>query len=256
MREEACRIVENRNVGGKYFLMKIESSYISENSKPGNFVMLAASGSNDPLLKRPFGIFKVEPDHFTVYYEVVGKGSALLSEKRDGDRLMVVGPLGNSFPDIEGRNLLLIAGGRGIAPLYYVLHSFVKKNNISLLYGARSGDDLNFAGDLSRAGLKKIFLYTENGSKYNRGLVTDDVKDIILSNNINITFSCGPDAMLESLAHRINGLKIENHVSLEAYMGCGFGICHSCVVKDNKGDYKKVCTDGPVFKMEDIGWPT
>lgn len=256
MREEECRIVENRNIGGKYFLMKIESAYISENSKPGNFVMLASSGSNDPLLKRPFGIFNAESQHFIIYYEVVGKGSALLSGKKGGDRLMAVGPLGNSFPETEGKNLLLIAGGRGIAPLNYVLHSFSEKNNISLLYGARSGDDLNFAEDLSRKGLDKIFLYTDDGSRYTKGLVTDNVKDIIFRNNINVTFSCGPDAMLESLAHRIIGLKSENYVSLEAYMGCGFGICHSCVVMDNKGDYQKVCTDGPVFRMEDIEWQT
>ncbi|MEN8154695.1 MAG: dihydroorotate dehydrogenase electron transfer subunit [Acidobacteriota bacterium] len=256
MREELCRIVKNRNLGGKYFLMEIESAYISRNSKPGNFVMLEVSGSNDPLLKRPFGIFNADSDNFAVYYEVVGKGSELLSKKRSGDSLMVVGPLGNFFPETEGKNLLLIAGGRGIVPLNYVLNFFPEKKNISLLYGARSSNDLNFDEDLKKIGIKDIYFYTDDGSKYKKGFVTEDVKNIILNDNIDLTFSCGPDVMLEALAKKINDLKTENYVSLEAYMGCGFGICHSCVVEDNIGGYKKVCTDGPVFKMEDIGWQT
>ncbi|MEN8222679.1 MAG: dihydroorotate dehydrogenase electron transfer subunit [Acidobacteriota bacterium] len=236
--------------------MKIRSEYVSENCNPGNFVMIAVSGENDPLLKRPFGIFRKEGNCFYIYYEVVGKGSRLLSDKREGDNIMVVGPLGNSFPDYNNGNILLVGGGRGIAPLYFAAEKFSSSNNISLIYGARSKSDLLFTDELGNFPLKELALYTDDGSAYKKGLVVSDIKNIIERNDIKITFSCGPDKMFESLHEEIGGLGIDNFVSLEAFMGCGFGICHSCVVKGSDGNYKKVCSDGPVFRMEEIEWQT
>lgn len=256
MREEECRIADNTLIRGRYYVMKIESAYISGKSEPGNFVMVAVSGSNDPLLKRPFGIFRKDSPFFYIYYEVVGRGSELLSSKKKGDRVMVVGPLGNSFPEYENENILLVGGGRGIAPLYFVIEKYSSSNNMSLIYGARSESDLLFTDDLKKFPLKEIVFYTDDGSGFNKGMVTTDIKGIIERNKISVTFSCGPDKMFESLNGEIGGLGIKNFVSLEAFMGCGFGICHSCVVKCSNGEYKKVCSDGPVFGMEEIEWQT
>ena len=234
--------------------MKIRSEYISENCSPGNFVMIAVSGGNDPLLKRPFGIFRKEADCFYIYYEVVGKGSLLLAGKKEGDKLMVVGPLGNSFPEYTGKNILLVGGGRGIAPLFFAAEEFSSSNNISLIYGARSKRDLLFTEELGDFPLKELAFYTDDGSLYKKGSVVTDIKKIIERNDIKKTFSCGPDKMFESLHEEIGGLDIDNFVSLEAFMGCGFGICYSCVVKGSNGKYRKVCSDGPVFRMEEIEW--
>ncbi len=256
MIEEECRIASNTVVRGKYYLMKIESEYISKNSEPGNFVMVAVSGGHDPLLKRPFGIFKTDPPYFYIYYEVVGRGSNLMALKREGDKVMAIGPLGNTFPGYEGENLLLIGGGRGIAPLYFALERYSESNNVSLIYGAGSGSDLNFTGEIERFPLTETIFYTDDGSGYKKGIVTTDIKNIVERNRISVTFSCGPEGMLRSLNKEIGSLDIRNFVSLEAYMGCGFGVCHSCAVKGSDGKYKKVCTDGPVFRMEDIEWLT
>ncbi len=254
MKEEACRVITNTIIQGRYYLMKLESSHISENSKPGNFVMVAVSGSNDPLLKRPFGIFKTDPPYFYIYYEVVGKGSELLASKMTGDLVMVVGPLGNTFPEYENENILLVGGGRGIAPLYFAIEQYSGSNNLSLIYGARSKDDLLFTEEIGKFALKEKAFYTDDGSGFTKGQVTTDIKEIIERNGINITFSCGPDKMFESLNSEIGSLGISNFVSMEAFMGCGFGICYSCVVKGSDGKYKKVCSDGPVFRMEEIKW--
>jgi dihydroorotate dehydrogenase electron transfer subunit len=257
MKEEACVIAENRNIGKNYFLMKLRSDYISGRARPGNFIMLAASGTFEPLLKRPFGILRVRAPFFCIYYEVVGKGTELISRLKPGDTVNVVGPLGNSFPALAEKNILTVAGGRGIAPIYYAIEDYTGTalaNNVFLIYGARSKEELNLLEDIETLSLKKLFLYTDDGSAGTKGLVTQDIREIIRDHDIDVTVSCGPDAMFENLFHVLKDMGTENYFSMEALMGCGFGICHSCVVKTVADDYKKVCTDGPVFKMEEIVW--
>lgn len=254
MKEEKCIVVENRNLNKKHFLIKLKAGYISSHAKPGNFIMLAASNTFDPLLKRPFGILKAEPPFIRLYYEIVGKGTELISTLKPNDTVNAVGPLGNSFPPLENKKILMVAGGRGIAPIYYAFEDYTSTNNVFLIYGAKSKDDLNLLEEINAMSLKKVFLYTDDGSMGKKGLVTADIREIITENNIDVTISCGPDAMFKSLFHTINDLDTENYVSLEALMGCGFGICYSCVVKTAAHDYKKVCIDGPVFKMEEIAW--
>jgi dihydroorotate dehydrogenase electron transfer subunit len=254
MKEEKCIVVENRNLNKKYFLIKLKAEHISSQAKPGNFIMLAASNTVDPLLKRPFGILKAEPPFIQLYYEIVGKGTELISTLKPNNTVNVVGPLGNSFPYLENKKILMVAGGRGIAPIYYAFENYTSTNDVFLIYGAKSKDDLNLLEEINAVPLKKVFLYTEDGCIGKKGLVTAGIREIIKENNIDVTISCGPDAMFKSLFHIINNLGTENYVSLEALMGCGFGICYSCVVKTTAHDYKKVCIDGPVFKMEEISW--
>lgn len=257
MKDCTAVIVENRNIRKNYFLMKMESEYISSRAKPGNFIMLAASKTSEPLLKRPFGILRVEPPFLWIYYETVGKGTDLISRLKPGDTANVVGPLGNSFPDLQEKNILVVGGGRGIAPIFYAIQHYSAKefsNNVFLIYGAKSADDMNLLDEIEKLNLRKSFLYTDDGSAAKKGFVTSDIKDIIREHNIQVTASCGPDAMFEALHKTIGDIGTENYVSLEAMMGCGFGICYSCAVKTAAGDYKKVCSDGPVFRMEEIAW--
>jgi dihydroorotate dehydrogenase electron transfer subunit len=254
MKEEKCLIVENRNIVNNYYVMQLESQYIAQHSKPGNFVMLAASTSSEPLLKRPFGILDAKSPNIRLYYEIIGKGTELIASLKAGSKVNVVGPLGNVFPTMTGKNILLVAGGRGIAPLFYSIADYTKNNNVYLIYGAKTAEDMNLLEELEEKNLKDIFLYTDNGSKGKQGFVTSNILEIIKDNSIDVTISCGPDAMFEALAHTINDAGTQNYVSMEAMMGCGFGICHSCVVKDVSGNFRKVCTEGPVFKMEDIAW--
>jgi dihydroorotate dehydrogenase electron transfer subunit len=254
MKDETCIVAENRNINKSYYLLKIDAPYIAEHAKPGHFVMLKASMSFEPLLKRPLGIFKADPPFIWVYFEVVGKGTELIAALRVNDKVEVLGPLGNGFPAFENKKLLMVAGGRGIAPIYYAIGNYALSNHVFLIYGARTADDLNLLEELNALPLRKIFLYTDDGSKGKKGVVTTDICPIISENKIDATVSCGPDAMFKSLAAEISDMNVENYVSLEALMGCGFGICYSCAVKTVTGEYKKVCIDGPVFNMREIAW--
>ncbi|MFC2155816.1 dihydroorotate dehydrogenase electron transfer subunit [Acidobacteriota bacterium] len=254
MKEEKCKVVENIKMNEKYYLMKIKTTTIAKDCRPGHFVMVAVSTTFDPLLKRPFGIFKSEPPYIYIYYEVVGKGSELLSRLKENDQLAVLDPLGNSFPEPQNKNLLLIAGSRGITPIYFAAEKYARGNTLFLVYGAKSSDDLNLLDRIDSLPLKKKYLYTDDGSAGKKGLVSDDIREIVKENQIAVTFSCGPDAMFKSLNRELTGLELENYVSLETLMGCGFGICYSCAVKTRDSGYKKVCSDGPVFKLENIEW--
>ncbi|MGE5343043.1 MAG: dihydroorotate dehydrogenase electron transfer subunit [Candidatus Omnitrophota bacterium] len=253
-KDEVCTVIENSKIKKNYFLMKLESDYISSQFDPGNFVMVAASTTWDPLLKRPFGILRAEPPYFWLYYDVVGRGTALISSLKPNDRVKVLGPLGNSFPSFENKNMLMVAGGRGIAPIFGAISRYASANRVFLIYGARHRDDLNLLEDIERLPLIRRFLYTDDGSAGQKGLVTSDIGGIIAENAIDVTVSCGPEAMFESLSHTLKGLNTENYVSMEALMGCGFGICYSCAVKAVDGSYRKVCSDGPIFRMEELAW--
>ncbi len=254
MKEEKCRIVENRNLNGTYYVMKIEAEAVASTAQPGNFVMLLTTSGTDPLLKRPFGIFRAEPPYIWLYYEVVGKGTSLMARMKSGDRTVVLGPLGNSFPLLQSRNVLLIAGGRGIAPVFYAAGWYNAANTVRLLYGARSKEDLNLLEEIEALGLDETLLYTDDGSAGKKGFLTEELGDIVRGRNIDATISCGPEAMFEAIFEKIGDNGIDNYISMEAFMGCGFGICHSCAVMSGDGTYKKVCKDGPVFRLEDIQW--
>jgi len=253
MQEAAGRLVSNTKIGKDARVMKILCDAVARESEPGHFVMIAPTGAYDPLLKRPFGIMDADPPYIWVYYQIVGRGTRLIGEKRRGDTLSLIGPLGNRFPERERSTILLIAGGRGIAPLHFAAKRYAEKNKVYLVYGAATGDDLHLGERLPRLGIAKIYEYTEDGSRGSRGNVCLDLPRIVATHGIRDTFSCGPDAMLQALAGHLDG-KTENFISCEAIMGCGFGICHSCIIKTVTGEYKKVCTDGPVFRLEEIAW--
>ena len=254
MQDEIGIIEENINISDQYYLIKIKSEYISTNSQPGNFIMLEVSPSHDPLLRRPFGIFKSQPPYIWLYYEIVGRGTKLLSQMKKNDHLKILGPLGNYFPQFDNKVILMIAGGRGIAPIFYALHEYTGNNNVFLIYGARSKNSLNLLNKINDFPIKKFFLYTEDGSFGKTGRVTDEVNDIIDNNEVEITFSCGPELMLQALSQKLPDSQTTDYASLEALMGCGIGICHSCIIKNNKNEYLKICHDGPILKLDEIIW--
>jgi dihydroorotate dehydrogenase electron transfer subunit len=256
MQDESGRVVENRPLGAGYHLLKIFAPYIAAAAKPGNFVMLRVAPALDPVLRRPLGILQSEPPHIWLYFQVQGRGTALLKDRRPGDRIDILGPLGNHFPEILGQRILLIAGGRGIVPLFSYARAFAGKQPLILLYGGRGAADLNLLEELDAMPLHKRYVYSEDGSRGEKGLLLQDMERIIEEQQPQVTMACGPEAMLAALA-RQPGLKgLKNYVSLEAVMGCGFGVCHSCAVAAADGGYRKVCDEGPVFSLDEIQWPT
>jgi dihydroorotate dehydrogenase electron transfer subunit len=256
MQDERGLIEEARSLGGDYFLLKIAAPRIAAAARPGNFVMVRISPALDPLLRRPFGILESQPPYIWLYYQVLGSGTRQLATLRNGDRLEILGPLGNSFPELPGKRILLIAGGRGIVPLFHYARIYGERRPLLLLYGCRTRADLPLLERIKTLRLQGLFVFSEDGSLGQKGLLSEGLEKIVREEKIDATLSCGPEVMLARLAAMLRARGLENYASLEALMGCGFGVCHSCAIPTTAGPYRKVCDEGPVFHLEEIAWPS
>lgn len=255
MQDESGLIEENRCLGENYYLLKITAPRIAQEARPGNFVMVRVAPSLDPLLRRPFGILQSQPPHIWLYFQVKGRGTSLLKARQAGDRLDILGPLGNAFPELPDKKILLIAGGRGIVPLFHYAKNYAARQPLLLLYGGRSAADLQLLAEIGAIPLHKSYIFSEDGSRGQKGLLTQGLENVIREQQPQVTMACGPEAMLAALAKMLKPENLENYVSMEAMMGCGFGVCHSCAVAAANGQYRKVCDEGPVFPLDEIQWP-
>jgi dihydroorotate dehydrogenase electron transfer subunit len=217
---------------------------------PGQFIMVRGSFESDPILPRAFSLVGAG-ETGSILVKAVGKATRQLTAMRTGDRLTVFGPLGNRFsipaPDITP---LLVAGGVGVAPLIFMAEQLFQSGRRPIfLYGGRTHRDLVLQDRI--AGVADLMVATEDGSQGERGRVTDLLAPILERHNHLAVFSCGPEPMMRALHSTLpGGLRLE--VALEQAMACGMGTCKGCAVRDRKGEYRYVCSDGPVFNADDV----
>lgn len=234
------------------FLAWLNCPQISQTAKPGQFVMLSCDGYP---LRRPLAVHQVDytQDSFAVLFAVVGKGTAWLSKQKPGIEVNALGPLGNGFSFASGvQNILLIAGGLGIAPLRFVAQAAHEAGkSVTLLQGASTASCVYPANNLPEQ--VRCYIATEDGSCGAHCLVTGILHDYI--GWADQIMACGPNAMYHPIAaHNKQLLRVKPfQVSLEARMGCGFGACYGCSIKTTSG-MKKICHDGPVFDYNAILW--
>jgi dihydroorotate dehydrogenase electron transfer subunit len=242
---------------GTYHI-KLESPEIAAAARPGQFVMVRCG--EDTVVPRPFSIHRVEGKTLVLLFNVVGRGTGWLSRRKKGEALNIFGPLGNGFRiEPDTRNLLLVAGGIGIAPLCFLIDEALKEGkNVTLINGARIADcvlpvSLNqrlFDAGVSPASIN-VFNATEDGSEGFKGMATDPIPAYIAG--IDQVFACGPAAMYRTMS-RMPELKDRPvQISLEIMMGCGVGVCYGCTIKTRSG-LKQVCKDGPVFELGEVEW--
>jgi dihydroorotate dehydrogenase electron transfer subunit len=196
---------------------------------------------------------------FAILFEVIGRGTQWLSRRQAGDRILVWGPLGRGYAVRRGAgNLLLVAGGIGVAPLVWLADEQVARGcQVTLIQGARSADGL-FPAHLLAPEVEVVAV-TEDGSLGQRGLVTDLVPDYL--SWADQVFACGPNAMFSALAEVLRRAEGEGarrrrksvQVLLEEVMPCGTGICYGCGITTRKG-VKLVCKDGPRFELREVLW--
>jgi dihydroorotate dehydrogenase electron transfer subunit len=187
----------------------------------------------------------------------VGKGTYYLSKRKKGEKINCIGPLGKGF-HLPKSKIIIIAGGVGIAPLIYLIEKCKMKNvkcKIIAFLGAKTKDEILCAKKLKNLGAE-IHIATEDGSLGYKGLVSTLLKDKLSSvvcRLSSVVYACGPKGMLKEVALLSEKHQIPCQVSFEQFMGCGIGICNSCVIRTKQG-YKRVCKDGPVFWAEKIDW--
>jgi dihydroorotate dehydrogenase electron transfer subunit len=190
--------------------------------------------------------------------KVVGEGSRRLAQAHPGDPISGLGPLGNPFPKevvAPGETALLVGGGVGMPPIFNLARVLVPRGvRVILLQGARSADDLLLLDEIRTLGLDPA-ITTEDGSCGTKGLVTAPLAASLMEHP-KAVFACGPEGMLKAVGELCRG-KAPCYLSLEARMGCGYGVCLGCVVSVDEGDgprYRKVCQDGPVFEAGVLRW--
>ncbi len=206
-------------------------------------------------MRRPLSIHRVDDSNqLSVLFAVVGRGTQWLSQRQKGETLDLLGPLGNSFHiEQASRNLLLVAGGIGIAPLVFLAQQALKKGkSVKLLSGARTKDGL-YPSQLLPGGIE-IKAITEDGSSGRKGMVSKIFPDYI--DQADQIYACGPKAMYETIASQMQRQYIKKpaQLSLEVRMGCGLGACFGCSIRTKHG-MKQVCQDGPVFNLEEVILP-
>ena len=253
MYQELAQIISNREVMPCVYLMKAVCPKIADSAKPGQYIMVKCDRGTERLLRRPISIHRTFDSGFELFYAVVGGGTQWLSQRRSGEKLDILGPLGNGFQiQPAAKNLLLVAGGIGIAPLVFLAEEALNAGKkVALLAGARTAVLLYPAASLPR--VTDLMLATEDGSSGYKGLVTALLPDAAASaDQICI---CGPLPMFKAIAANYTSPLINKfvQVSLEVRMGCGLGFCYACTIKTVHG-LKQVCKDGPVFEMNDVLW--
>ncbi|MFC2057145.1 dihydroorotate dehydrogenase electron transfer subunit [Chloroflexota bacterium] len=231
------------------YLIWLEAPAIASEAKPGQFVMVPCG--EDTLLPRPLSIHQLDGDKIALLLNVVGKGTEWLSQRQTGDSLGLFGPLGNGFIiSPNSKNLLLVAGGMGIAPLYFLAQHALKQGcSIKLLLGASTATQLYPRHLLPDD--TELIVTTEDGTADQKGLITSLLPDFI--DWVDQIFACGPTPMYQAMAHMPELKNKPTQVSLEVRMGCGRGVCYGCTIKTKSG-LKKVCEHGPVFDLDDIIW--
>ena len=252
-KQEKALVLSNQEVMPGTHLIWAEAAQCAAFARPGQFLMVRCDDSCQRLLRRPLSLHSLIPDAVAILFKVVGPGTRWLAQRRPGDKLELLGPLGNGFRVEPGwQNLLLVAGGLGIAPLAAVAsQALVPGRQVTLLLGASQASYL-YPTHLLPAGLK-IALATEDDSAGQKGPVTDLIS--AYAAKADAIFACGPVSMYKTLSRLapeiLPGKPIQ--VSLETRMGCGLGGCLSCAIKTSAG-MKRVCCDGPVFELRDIDW--
>jgi dihydroorotate dehydrogenase electron transfer subunit len=224
---------------------------IASEAKPGQFIMIKCG--NDYILPRPVSIHRsINGEDLVLYFAVLenGKGTNWLSSREIKDEINIFGPLGNEYSiNRTAKNLLLVAGGMGVASLYYLAEDKVNKGySIRLLYGTAIQN--SYPGEISDSRIEMI-IATEDGSAGYHGMITDLIPEHI--DWADQVFACGPVGMYKAMAQMPELKNKPVQVSLEVRMGCGRGICYGCTIKTKNG-LKRVCEDGPVFNLDEVIW--
>jgi len=234
--------------------MWLKCPEVASEAKPGQFVMVNCG--KECTLPRPFSIHQVnDKGDIALFFAVLenGKGTGWLSKRHTGDAVELFGPLGNGFSiHSTSHNLLLVAGGIGIAPLLLLTQEALRQGcSVTLLMGASTAAHL-YPKHLLPPEIKLV-ITTEDGSAGERGMITNLLPES--GGKADQIFACGPIPMYRDMSDKYHQLLKHKpvQISLETRMGCGLGVCYGCTVKTKSG-LKQVCKDGPVFDLDDILW--
>ena len=255
-------LVGREPLDGAYVLLTFRHPEVAHEGRAGQFVMIKAGTSPEPLLRRPFSVMAVDPSRetFTLFLKAVGPGSRALSDLRPGETAACLGPLGRPFEPPPGRETLMVAGGYGIAPFHLLSRTLLARGvRPRLFYGGRSAGDLQVRAPFETMGVP-VALSTDDGTLGHHGRVTEPLQAYLEAAAGPVALlACGPEPMLHAVARLAEQRGLPAQVSLDPWMGCGIGTCLGCVVPiqragEPRAKFRCACTEGPVFDAREVVW--
>ena len=271
-----CEILAHHQFAGAQYILTLASKVIAQTTKPGQFVHLSVADTL--LMRRPISVMSVDVENatFDLLYKVVGEGTKQLAERKIGELLSVLGPIGNGFELSDKKLPLLIGGGVGMPPIIAIAQQMQYSEHDPLVI-LGSEVPFPFTPQLSKIGnpcalashsmplLESWGIACRLASLQGyegvfKGYVTDLARvylDTLCNEELAQVeiYACGPQLMLEAVAKLAAAYQLPCQVSLEEYMACAVGGCAGCTVEvqtDNGSAMKRVCVDGPVFKAATV----
>lgn len=237
------------DVARNHFLLRIRSDSAAI---PGQFVNLKIGATLDPLLRRPFSVYDYADGIIEIIVRVVGKGTAWLRDHAQAGDIDMLPPMGRGFTLIEKGRALLVGGGVGNAPLYYLAKALKARGiSVEYIFGAQNAEAV-FLRDKYETAVDALHIMTDDGSCGDKGFATDCV-GTLKSISFDAVYTCGPVPMMASLVEMFRHSKALVEASVENYFGCGVGLCSGCVVETAAGN-RRACIDGPVFDGRTAIW--
>lgn len=265
--QQTCTVVSMTQLDAVTWWMVLEVGKMVEQHSLRGGQFLHIKCGDGQLLRRPISVAITQwddpQDLATLIFEVRGEGTKWLSQRRVGDKLDVLGPLGNGFHipeitedsiEIEERHYLLVGGGIGVPPL--IMYGWSMPWSRTAVLGFRTKDKA-FPAVVSRfkEACEKTYLCTDDGTLGFHGFVDEQVREVLAKDNsFTDILACGPKPMLKSVAKVAAEFGVPCQVSMEERMGCGVGACLVCATPMKDGTMKHVCKDGPVFNAEEVDW--
>lgn len=244
MQQSNFIITENTALTDTIVRMRLQGD-TSAITRPGQFVNIQLAGR---FLRRPISVCDVEGDVLTLIYKVVGGGTEQMRQMEAGMQLDLLTGLGNGYDlSTAGTHPLLIGGGVGVPPMYWLAKELMKAGRqVTAVLGFNTVQEIFYEEEFRRLGAQ-VVIATADGSRGIKGFVTD-----ALSGQTGTYFyTCGPEAMLKAV-YRATGA-MDGQLSFEKRMGCGFGACMGCSCRTITGN-KRICKEGPVLRKEEIRW--
>ena len=252
-------IISNDEIAPEHYLMRVRSEALA-NGEPGQFGVIRPGTATDvhPLLPRPMAVYRYDKDAGTAdfVYRVVGYGTAAMAQRRAGDIVEIVGPVGRPFPIDKTTNGILIVGrGIGVCSLTTLIDEARQRSiEVYAVLSGRNKDVVLGKDIIKRARGNALYVNDVDGSSDLRH-VEPWISEIIESGRVQQSYVCGSNRLIE-LTTRLGGpADVETYVSLEAHMACGLGYCHSCATGafGESAESPLVCRDGPVFRCHPAG---
>ncbi len=229
---------------------------LAKKVQPGQFFGVKIPNSGELLLRRPISVADVKKHLFRLIFKVVGKGTTILSKAKSNDEWSLLGPLGKPAFLPDNREVFLVGGGVGAAPLLFLCRRLVQRNRVKVVLGARTKRGLILKEEFEELGVK-VHVTTEDGSIGERGVVTTLTERLVRTAGGSeaggrgpVVFACGPKEMLKDLNCRLK--KVEVWGFFEERLGCGLGICYGCALPKKNGGYIRLCREGPVLPLREV----